>query len=137
MYSAHATEHLQPLTSGGAPVALSVGGKECMALMQRHAEPFSFGAAVGVPSVVDEFERDVELQQEQEQERELEQEQRVPVLDTSREHTWENVTAAISLPSASRFASQQSVAVRSVDLLVIYLLHIHEATEGDMFARSA
>eukprot|EP00892_Ulva_mutabilis_P010228 jgi/Ulvmu1/7578/UM038_0001.1 len=108
----------QPATRDGANVPLSAEGDACMALLRRHAQPYSGGAAVSLASVVDEYERDVELQQEQEQERELEEEQRVPLLDTSREHEWQNTAAALALPSATCFSSSQAVeAVPLVEAL--------------------
>lgn len=83
-----------------------------MALLRKHARPFGGGAAVSPASVVDEFERDVELQQEQEQERELQDERRVPLLDTQQEQHWLDVTSALALASASEFSAQQGVEVR-------------------------
>jgi len=103
---------MQPIVKNGNVVPMSAEGEACMALLRQHVRPFGGGGSVTTASVVDEFERDVELQQEQEQERELQEEQRVPLLDTQPERHWLDVTSALSLSTASDFSAQQGVDVR-------------------------
>lgn len=90
---------------------ISSAGEQCLHMLRQHAMVFDGALHVSSASVVDEFERDVELQQEQEQELELLDEQRVPLLDTVQEQCWRNIEAALSLPSARDFSIQQCLHV--------------------------